>query len=114
MRLEMQNWETLIADRTEKHGTVKTAPAAAEAAENACPLADGIYLFKTSTCPNCKIAMSLLGKAGISVQEIMAYENEDLAVAMGIRQAPTLVVVSGGNAVKYAGVAGVKTYITGI
>ena len=94
-----------------KHGTVKTAPAATEEANESCPLADGIYLFKTSTCPNCKIAISLLDKAGISVQEIMAYENEDLAVALGVRQAPTLVVVSDGEAVKYAGVADIKKFI---
>ncbi len=95
-----------------KHGTVKTAPAAAaEADENACPLADGIYLFKTSTCPNCKIALSLLDKAGIAVQEIMAYENEDLAVALGIRQAPTLVTVKGGEVAKFAGVADIKKFI---
>jgi len=95
-----------------KHGTVKTGgEVAAQADEKACPLADGIYLFKTSTCPNCKIAISLLDKAGIAVQEIMAYENEDLAVALGIRQAPTLVTVSGGEVAKYAGVADIKKLI---
>ncbi len=95
-----------------KHGTVKTASAAnaQETAEESV-LADGLYLFKTSTCPNCKIALSLLDKAGISVEEIMAYENEDLAVKLGVRQAPTLVVVSGGETVKYAGVAEIKKFI---
>ncbi|MBE6771881.1 MAG: ribonucleoside triphosphate reductase [Ruminococcaceae bacterium] len=95
-----------------KHGTVKTASAAntQETAEETV-LADGLYLFKTSTCPNCKIALSLLDKAGISVEEIMAYENEDLAVKLGVRQAPTLVVVSGGETVKYAGVAEIKKFI---
>ncbi len=95
-----------------KHGTVKTAPAAAaEASASACPLADGIYLFKTSTCPNCKIAIALLNKANIPYEEIMAYENEDLAVALGVRQAPTLVVVANGEFDKYAGVAEVKKFI---
>ncbi len=94
-----------------KHGTVKTAPAAAEASNDACPLADGIYLFKTSTCPNCKIAIALLNKANIPYEEIMAYENEDLAVALGVRQAPTLVVVANGEADKYAGVSEVKKFI---
>ncbi len=95
-----------------KHGTVKPAAQAEETvAEEACPLADGIYLFKTSTCPNCKIAISLLGKANISFNEIMAYENEDLAIKLNVRQAPTLVVVSNGEAVKYAGVADIKKFI---
>ncbi len=96
-----------------KHGTVK--PAAAKAniddIEDDCGLADGIYLFKTATCPNCKVAISLLDKAGIAVQELMAYENEALAMQLGVRQAPTLVVVSGGEADKYAGVAEIKKFI---
>ena len=74
-------------------------------------LADGLYLFKTTTCPNCKIALSLLDKAGIAVNEILAYENEDLAIELGVRQAPTLVAVSAGQIVKYAGVAEIKKFI---
>ncbi|MEE1012220.1 MAG: ribonucleoside triphosphate reductase, partial [Acutalibacteraceae bacterium] len=35
-----------------KHGTVKTVAAAEKKADNSCALSDGIYLFKTSTCPN--------------------------------------------------------------
>ena len=97
-----------------KHGTVKTAPAAYEdapATEEAAVLADGLYLFKTSTCPNCKIALSLLDKAGISVNEIMAYENEDLAIKLGVRQAPTLVAVVDGATEKYSGVSEIKKFI---
>ena len=76
-----------------------------------CGLADGLYLFKTATCPNCKVALSLLGKADIAVQELMAYENEALAMQLGVKQAPTLVVVSNGEAVKYAGVPEIKKFI---
>ena len=94
-----------------KHGTVKKEAAAAAEAETACPLADGLYLFKTATCPNCKIALAQLAKAGIAVNEVMAYENQDLAVKLGIKQAPTLVVVSGGAFEKYAGVADIKKFI---
>ena len=70
-----------------------------------------MYLFKTNTCPNCKVALSLLDKAGISVNEILAYENEDLAIKLNVRQAPTLVVVSGGEFEKFAGVAEIKKFI---
>ena len=93
-----------------KHGTVN-APAAKAEEKGGCSLADGIYLFKTATCPNCKVALSLLDKAGIAVNELMAYENEALAIELGVKQAPTLVVVSNGEAVKYAGVAEVKKFI---
>ena len=83
----------------------------AEPTQDVCVLADGLYLFKTTTCPNCKIALSLLDKAGIAVNEILAYENEDLAIELGVRQAPTLVAVSAGQIVKYAGVAEIKKFI---
>ena len=94
----------------EGHGH-HTACACAEREETACTLADGLYLFKTATCPNCKVALAQLDKAGIEVNEILAYENEDLAIALGVKQAPTLVVVKDGEAVKYAGVAEIKKFI---
>ena len=94
----------------EGHGH-HTACACAEHEETACALADGLYLFKTATCPNCKVALAQLAKAGIAVNEILAYENEDLAIALGVKQAPTLVVVKDGEAVKYAGVADIKKFI---
>ncbi len=95
-----------------KHGTVKkNTVVAEETSSECCALDDGLYLFKTSTCPNCKIALSLLGKANIAVNEVMAYENEHLAIQLGVRQAPTLVVVSNGEAEKYSGVAEIKKFI---
>ncbi|MBQ2694656.1 MAG: ribonucleoside triphosphate reductase, partial [Clostridia bacterium] len=95
-----------------KHKKTAEAPKAnIDFEEESCGLADGLYLFKTATCPNCKVAISLLGKAGIEVQELMAYENEELAMKLGVRQAPTLVVVSGGEAENYAGVAEIKKFI---
>ena len=94
----------------EGHGH-HTACACAKREETTCTLADGLYLFKTATCPNCKVALAQLAKAGISVNEILAYENEDLAIALGVKQAPTLVVVKDGEAVKYAGVAEIKKFI---
>ena len=95
-----------------KHGTVKRNNEAAQAeAESTCALADGLYLFKTATCPNCKIALAQLAKANIAVEEVMAYENQDLAVRLGVKQAPTLVVVSGGAVEKFAGVSEIKKFI---
>ncbi len=103
---------SIAASDISKHGTVNApAAAAVEEASDECLLADGLYLFKTATCPNCKIALAQLAKAGIAVNEVMAYENQDLAVKLGVKQAPTLVVVAGGEAVKFAGVAEIKKYI---
>ena len=102
---------SIAASDISKHGTVNAPAVVAEEVNEACPLEDGLYLFKTATCPNCKIALAQLAKAGIAVNEVMAYENQDLAVKLGVKQAPTLVVVAGGEAVKFAGVAEIKKYI---
>ena len=75
---------------------------------------DGVYFFSKKNCPNCKAAKPLLAKAGVEYTELLVEENEELAKGYGLKQAPTLVVVSGGSAVKYAGVAGVKSYVTGM
>ena len=42
---------------------------------------------------------------------MLAEENKDLAIELGIKQAPTLAVISGGECVKYAGVAEIRKYI---
>ncbi len=84
-----------------------------EKAEEKVALADGLYLFKTATCPNCKIALAKLDKAGIAVNEILAYENEDLAIALGVKQAPTLVEINNGEVKKYAGVSEIIKFIEG-
>jgi len=74
-------------------------------------LADGVYLFTTATCPNCKIAVPLLDKAGVAYVKLLAEENAELVTALGIKQAPTLAVVAGGDIAKYVGVSEIKKYI---
>ncbi len=88
-----------------------------EATECACEekkadVQDGIFLFTTATCPNCKIACSLLDKAGVAYEKVVASEeNAEMANAFGIKQAPTLVVVKNGEVKKYAGVSNVKVFL---
>ncbi len=84
---------------------------AAPAAESSAPLSDGIYLFATKTCPNCKIMAQLLDKAGIPFEKIYVEDNEELAKALELRQAPTLVEVKGSSIEKYVNVAPIKGYI---
>ncbi len=74
-------------------------------------LADGNYLFASPTCPNCKIAYSLLEKAQYPYTKIMATDNVKLTNSLGIKQAPTLVVVKNGVAEKFAGVGAIKKVI---
>ncbi len=82
-----------------------------KAEETEATLADGVYLFATKSCPNCKAMAQLLDRAGISFEKIYVEDNEDLARALGLRQAPTLVDVKGGNAEKFVNVVAIKTYI---
>jgi len=79
--------------------------------ETEATLADGVYLFATKSCPNCKAMAQLLDRAGISFEKIYVEDNEDLARALGLRQAPTLVEVKAGNAEKFVNVVAIKTYI---
>ena len=69
-----------------------------------------VLLFTTKTCPNCKIAKSMLDKSGIGYTIVDAEENVAETEKYGVRQAPTLVVVTEGGAVKYAGASEIKKY----
>ena len=55
--------------------------------------------------------MSLLDKAGVSFNKLLANENVDAVNAFGIKQAPTLVVIKNGEAQKYIGVSDIKKYL---
>jgi ribonucleoside-triphosphate reductase len=74
-------------------------------------LADGAYVFATPTCPNCKIACQLLDKAGVAYTKLFANENVELTNALGIKQAPTLVIIKNGEPTKYVGVSDIKKFL---
>ena len=74
-------------------------------------LADGSYLFTSATCPNCKIACAMLDKAGYKYEKLLATDNVELTNSLGIKQAPTLVVVKNGEITKYAGAGAIKGYL---
>ncbi len=74
-------------------------------------LTDGLYLFASATCPNCKVAEALLEKAGVTYKKVMAQENIALTESLGIKQAPTLVKVENGEVEKYVMVPQIKKYI---
>ncbi len=90
-------------------GCPDAACACCEEAPKAEGPQDGAYLFTTATCPNCKIACAQLDKAGFAYTKLLADEHAELATALGVKQAPTLVVVQGGQVVhKAAGVSDIK------
>ena len=68
-----------------------------------------MYLFITNTCPNCSIAKEML--EGEEYEIIDAESNPVLVQKYGIKQAPTLVVVDGGNTTKYVNASNIQRYM---
>ena len=85
---------------------VQEAPVVEESGDNRA------ILFATPTCPNCRIACSYLDKAGFAYEKLMAEENADLAIKYGVKQAPTLVIVSGAGFEKFAGAGAIKQFLS--
>ena len=85
----------------------------AEAEECSCEAAgeNGIFLFATRTCPNCKMAESFLDKAGIAFEKIYADENAEMTKKFDVKMAPTLVVVKGNEVEKITNVSNIRKYI---
>ncbi len=79
--------------------------------ENQTISADKIILFATKTCPNCKMAVHFLEKAGIEFEEVFADENAELAKQFEITQAPTLICVKDGEAQKVSNVSNIRAFI---
>ena len=70
-------------------------------------------LFVSQTCPNCKLAVSLLEKEGFLFKKVLATENVELTNKYGVKQAPTLVVLGAGDEyTKFRGVSEIKGMLT--
>ena len=86
-----------------------------ECVKNQAPVSDARTIhFATPTCPNCKIAVPMLEKAGLPFEKIYANDQPDLAKSFGVMQAPTLVVSDGKEYKKYTGVSEIKNYVNSI
>ena len=107
--------EKRVEKRTEKREE-KAAPKAEPVVEAAAPVVDleadnRTILFATKTCPNCKMAMTFLDKAGMAYEHVIADEDRDLVEQFDIHQAPTLVVLRGGKVEKFVNVSNIRKYI---
>ena len=68
-------------------------------------------LFTTATCPNCKAAGMFLDKAGVEYEKlIVGEESKDLVAKYGVKQAPTLVVVTGDEFETIPNLSNIKAY----
>jgi anaerobic ribonucleoside-triphosphate reductase len=68
-------------------------------------------LFVGAACPNCKAAVSMLDKAGVAYEKILAQDNMSLCRQYGVMSTPTLVITDGKNTEKYAGSPAVKQFL---
>ncbi len=69
-------------------------------------------LFTTKTCPNCKIAKTMLGN--MEYETIDAEENADLVSKYGVMQAPTFIVTNGDHMEKYTNASEIKRYVDSV
>ena len=76
--------------------------------------ADRLILFTTKTCPKCRMAKMFLDTAGISYETVLADENAEMALAFGIKEAPTLVVVKDDKVEKVANPSNIKAYVDSV
>ncbi len=74
-------------------------------------LEDEIMLFGTKTCPNCKMAKTLLDKKKITYKYIDAEDNVDITKKFDVKQAPTLVVIKDGKCSNIANLSNIKKFI---
>ena len=71
-------------------------------------------LISRVTCPNCRVAESLLSKAGIAYEKKIAEEDLDLCRSYGIKGAPSLVITDGVSHAIHYGVPEIKKYIASL
>ncbi len=119
----IQNWNVGKLEEFNNRRTYNIATSVLrrnEAVEEAIPQValnkklNGMMLFTTKTCPNCKMAKMLLAKHNVDVNIIDAEEDIALTNQYGIKKAPTLLVpnTNGGYDV-YDNVSKIKGYLEG-
>ena len=75
---------------------------------------EGLILFTTATCPNCKMAKMLLDKAGIHYTVIDAEDNKAMTLKYKVNKAPTLIVPSDEGYDVFENASNIKGYIESI
>lgn len=83
--------------------SIESEPASATVADD-----EGVYLFTTKTCPNCRLAKEFL--KDVEYHVVDAEEQPELAVKYGIMQAPALIVSENGHTIKHGNLSDIKKY----
>ncbi|MBR1890888.1 MAG: ribonucleoside triphosphate reductase, partial [Clostridia bacterium] len=87
---------------------MQTAPTNENSGENK------LILCATKTCPKCAMVKMFLERAGLKYEVIYAEENEQFFIDNGVTEAPTLLVVNGDSAQKFANPSNIRKYIDSV
>ncbi len=108
---KLYNIASSMANREDSVGFKQVENKAEVAEPTACDCGDSIMLFAAKACPNCKMAEKFLNDAGMAVTKVYYEDNRELAEEYGIKQAPTLVVVSGSSVMKIENASAIRKFI---
>ena len=81
-----------------------------ECSEQPAPEAERAILFTTKTCPKCRMAKMFLDGVGLAYEAVLVEENEQLAKDLGIKEAPTLVLINNDTTTKIANPSNIKAF----
>ena len=87
------------------------APVAEEPVQEAVCGSAKVMLFSRVTCPNCRVAETMLNKAGVAYEKLIADEHTDLCRQYGVKGAPTLVITDGEHHQCIYSVPEIKKYL---
>ena len=112
---KVYNVGTSVLKSTVNEVPVNVAPVVEETAAPAAPVANTkAILISRVTCPNCRVAENLLGKAGVNFEKKIAEENVGLCRQFGVKGAPTLIITDGDNFASYYSVPEIKKYLASL
>lgn len=106
---ERKEYDINNSHLNKKDKTVDSNNAPLTKVSNALNVED-LILFTTKTCPNCRMAKTMLDKVGIGYKIVDADENANTTQKYEVLQAPTLVVLNGENFEKISNLSNIKKY----
>ena len=99
--------------RETAQASTEAPKATATVASQATDMGKMAMLFTTKTCPNCKMAKSILDGDHYSYKVVDAEIEVDLTKKFDVKQAPTLVVFEGNHVEVIQNVSNIKKFVKG-
>ena len=99
--------------RETAQASTKASKATTTVASQATDMGKMAMLFTTKTCPNCKMAKSILDGDHYSYKVVDAEIEVDLTKKFNVKQAPTLVVFEGNHVELIQNVSNIKKFVKG-